>query len=443
MQSGRASVLPFAANRTVREGLLGRNLLFNLAGMGLPLLVAVLSLPLIIRGYGTDRVGLLTLAWAVLGYFSLFDLGLGRTLTKVVAEKLERDEGHEIRSLLWLSLSVMTLLSLLASVLFVLLSPLFVQRVLNIPPELQGEALATCYLLGASIPINVTTAGLRGVLEGQQRFGLTSAMRIAFGLFTFLSPLAVLPYSQSIFTVVAVLLGGRVALWLAHLIFCLCLMPASGPRPTGLRPLGHLLRQGAWMTVSNVISPLMVTLDRFLIGSLVSVGAVTYYAAPYEVVTKLLIIPTALAGVLFPMFAAGYVEDRIRSTNLYESAVKRVFFCMAPLVLIAIVFAHQGLSLWLGVDFADNSAAVLRWLAVGVLANSVAHIPFTAIQSASRSDLTAKLHLVELPLYLVILYVLTLNYLIIGAAIAWSVRCAADMVLLLVIARRLYPRAEA
>src|ERR1700723_1921283 len=58
--------------------------------------------------------------------------------------------------------------------------------------------------------------------------------------------------------------------------------------------VGPLLRFGGWMTVSNIVGPLMVTLDRFLIAGLISVTAVAYYATPYELVTKLLLVPVAV-----------------------------------------------------------------------------------------------------------------------------------------------------
>lgn len=66
---------------------LARNGVFNIIGQGVPLLAAFFAIPRLIHGLGTDRFGVLTLVWMVIGYFSLFDLGLGRALTQVVAEK--------------------------------------------------------------------------------------------------------------------------------------------------------------------------------------------------------------------------------------------------------------------------------------------------------------------------------------------------------------------
>jgi O-antigen/teichoic acid export membrane protein len=68
----------------ISGGLIARNTLLNLIGLAAPLLVAILTIPYVVHGLGTDRFGLLSLAWVVLGYFTIFDLGLGRATTKYV-----------------------------------------------------------------------------------------------------------------------------------------------------------------------------------------------------------------------------------------------------------------------------------------------------------------------------------------------------------------------
>ncbi|MEW5961224.1 MAG: oligosaccharide flippase family protein, partial [Chloroflexota bacterium] len=104
-------------------GLLARNTLYNLIGQGAPMLVALFAIPLLINGLGTERFGVLTLAWMVIGYFSLFDLGLGRALTKMVAEKLGAGREQEIPALVWTALFLMVLLGLVGTLVVSLLSP--------------------------------------------------------------------------------------------------------------------------------------------------------------------------------------------------------------------------------------------------------------------------------------------------------------------------------
>ena len=58
------------------------------------------------------------------------------------------------------------------------------------------------------------------------------------------------------------------------------------------------------VTVTNIVSPIMVSMDRLLIGTLISMAAVAYYATPYEAASKLFIIPSSIVGVLFPAFSS-------------------------------------------------------------------------------------------------------------------------------------------
>ena len=419
---------------------LARNILWNLLGTGAPLLIALIAIPILIEGLGTERFGVLMLAWMVVGYFSLFDFGLGRAVTKLVAEKLGKGQSDEIPALVWTAITLMAVLGVLGAVIVAVLSPWLVGSILKIPLELQSETLIVFYILSASIPIVISSTGLRGVLEAYQRFDLVNVVRIPLGIVTFLGPVAVLHFSNSLVPVISVLVIARLFSWCAYAVLCLkvgsVLNRSFGIHRVMVRPL---ISFGGWLTVTNIISPLMVYMDRFLIGAMLTMSAVTYYATPYEVVTKLLIIPVALMGVLFPAFATALAQDQVRAARLYGRSVIYVFLLLFPAVLIIVTFAREGLTLWLGSEFSGDSSLVLQILAVGVLVNCIAHVPSGLIQSAGRPDLTAKLHLAELPFYLLILWWLLSYYGIVGVAIAWVARVVIDALLLFVIANRLLP----
>jgi O-antigen/teichoic acid export membrane protein len=419
--------------------LLARNTVWNLVGSGAPMVVAVVCIPILIRGLGTDRFGVLTLAWALIGYASLLDLGLGRALTQLVARKLGAGEDREIPALVWTSLVLMLLLGVLGAVVVGLLSPWLSHSALNVPVALQRETLQSFILLGLSIPVVISTAGLRGLLEAHQRFGLINALRIPMGVFTFVGPLLVLPFSHSLFPVVAVLVGSRLVAWGAHLLLCLHVMPALrdsfGLQKTAVSPL---LRFGGWITIANVVNPILVSMDRFLIGAVLPVAMVGYYTAPFEAVTKLWVIPTSLTATVFPACSA-LGSDRTKELRLlYSRSIKYLFLVLAPISLVLFLFARQIIQLWLGPEFAEKSAAVLRILAVGVFVNCFAHVPFCFIQGVGRPDATAKLFLIELGPYAIFAWLMIRHWGIVGAAAAWSIRAAIEVLVLILLAWRMF-----
>jgi O-antigen/teichoic acid export membrane protein len=423
--------------------LLARNILWNLMGTAGPLVVALFAVPILIARLGTDRFGILTLAWVAIGYFSFFDLGIGRALTKLVAEKLGANRHEDVTTLIWTSLLVMFCLGCIGTLLTIFPIPWLVHSVLRVPAAMQRETVLAFYVLCVALPIVITSTGLRGILEAYQHFRAVCALRVLLGVLTFGAPLVVLPFSHSLFPVAMALALGRFIVLVVNFVLCVTKIPEMRQRiHVNQSCIGSLVRFGMWMTVSNVIGPLLAYMDRFLIGAMVSVAAVAYYATPSELVTKSLLIPIAMTGVLFPAFSTSFVHDPNSTLKLFERGTKCVFLALFPITLIIVTFAHAGLVLWLGMDFANNSSRVLQWLAAGVFMNGLAQVPYAQIQAAGRPDLTAKLHMAELSIYILLLWWSVASHGIVGAAIAWTARATVDSVCLFLIARNLLPRSK-
>jgi O-antigen/teichoic acid export membrane protein len=421
--------------------LLAHNTVWNLLGQFLPMVVGVVTIPLLIRGIGVARFGVLSLAWIVIGYFSLFDLGIGRALTKLVADKIGSHQEDAIPPLVWTSLLLMFLLGLIGGLIIEIVSSWLVHGALKIPEVLQIETLHGFYLLGLSIPMVTVASGLRGVLEALQRFRILNLIRIPMSIFTFVGPLLVLPFSRSLVPVIGVLVGGRLIGCVAHLFACLGAMPELRHNLNLKRTLvSPLLTIGGWMTVSNIVGPAILYMDRFLIGALLSVSAVAFYTAPFDLVSRLLMIPVSVAGVLFPAFAISQRQDPNRTELLLRRGLKYVFLCLFPIMLVIVALAPEILRLWLGPAFAENGSTVLRWLAAGILMNSLSTIPFAMLQGIGRPDITGKVLLLELPLYLAGAWMLVSRFGIKGAAIAWTGRSILELLLFLSLSQHFLPK---
>jgi O-antigen/teichoic acid export membrane protein len=426
-----------AGNNFTSGGLVAKNTFYNLLGYGIPILIALIIIPLLIKGLGDERFGILNLVWIVIGYFSFFDFGIGRTLTKIIAEKIGANQPSEIPSIFWTSFIMMLLVSVLGALVLVLFVPYLVNSVFIISKELKEESLATFYMLAVSIPIVTTTAGSRGVLEAYQDFGIVNVIRVLLGVLTFLGPLICLIFVNSLFWIVVVLVIIRIGIWILYLMRCFKINSSIRQEiKFNLGLIAPILKLGGWLTVANLVAPFMIFSDRFLIGSLVSATAVTYYATPYEVVTKLLLIPGALVVVLFPVFSASYNSNPEFSKKLFLSGTKFIFLLLYPAILLIVTFSYQGIELWLGTKFAENSSLVLQLLAIGVLLNSLAAIPFNFFQGIGKASIPALVNIIELPFYLFIMWIVIKEWGINGAALIWLLRIVIDTAILFLIAQK-------
>lgn len=406
-----------------------KNITWNLLGNILPLAVGLMFFPLIISAFGAERFGLLALAWSLVGYFSLFDMGLSRALTQMVSERLSKQvDNAEILEMIRTSFRVMWLLGLVGGSVLWLTVPWLVTDMLKVSSSLKNETIQAFSILSFSIPLVVHTSALRGVLDALQLFKLASLIRMVLGVGTFLGPYIASLFGTSLIDAAYSLVILRVISWIMHFyaVHNTVLLKTKSLHYHG-RWLQPLFTFGGWMTVSNVIGPLMVYLDRFVIAALISTSAVAYYVAPYEVVTKMWAVPAAISGVLFPLFAKEWQANPLSSAKFLNQGVTYVLILLYPPVLLLSLFAHEWLLVWLNPEFSVNGAAIVGWLAAGVLVNSVAQIIFAKVQGAGRSDWTAKLHLLEVIPYLLILWFALKQFGIAGAAFAWFLRVTIDM----------------
>src|SRR3989449_11695356 len=143
------------SNITAEPGgrLLARNALYNVLGQALPILVGLAAIPVTLRSLGAARFGLLGLAWAILGYVGVLDLGLGRATTKFVAEYLAAGDSERLRRVATLAVASQTVMGVIGGALFALLGPLLVSTRLGGPPALHTEARGMLPALAPSGPL--------------------------------------------------------------------------------------------------------------------------------------------------------------------------------------------------------------------------------------------------------------------------------------------------
>ncbi len=405
---------------------LARDSLLNLIGLGAPLLLALVLMPRLVLGLGAERFGLLTLVWAVTSYFGLFDLGLSRALTHRLAQVLELKQDEDIGPLVTTGLAMMALMGLAGGLLMALLAPWATQMIRQL--TLPDEAVSSTVVMGLTLPFIVVTAGLRGMLEACHAFRALNAIRLPMGLWTFAGPWLVMQLQgPDLLGITLSLAAGRVAGFAGHLLCAWHLLPQwHGRLAWQGRWVRPLLVSGGWLTLSNVVSPFMGYVDRFVIGATISAAAVAAYATPQELITKLWIIPGAMTAVLFPAFSARSAGRMQEAWGLFHDSVDLLFWVLWPMTLGLCLFAPELLAWWISPAFAVQSAPVLQLFCVGILINCLAHVPLTWLQGRGAFRAPALLHLAELPLFLALLWVLCNRWGLMGAAAAWLLRMVGD-----------------
>jgi O-antigen/teichoic acid export membrane protein len=417
------------------------NVGFNLIGLVAPAAAAVFTMPILLRELGTLRLGFLTLAWVAVGAFTLLDFGLGRSLTREVSRKLAGGHHNQVRPLVVAAVAVLGGLGILVAG-AVALSRDWLLSVLDVPAPLLTEVWWSIIGVAVAVPLLTVSSGARGVLEAYGRFDLANLVRVPLGILTYVGPLLVLPFTTSLAAAVGVLAGVRAA-GAAMLVFMAFQLASGSPHPAPMtwRHVSEVVSTGLWMTVANVAGAVLTYIDRFVVGTMTSVGALTLYATPQELVGKLNVVPVALGSVLFPALSSAGERGTAEVPQLYFRGLAYTFVLLFPPVAFATALAPEWLTLWLGPEFGRGSYAAVQWLCLAALLQSLAITPLNLLQALGHAPLTAWLQVLQLPVFVAGLWAATRTAGIEGAAFVWAARMFVDLTLLLAVSRRVVPGA--
>ncbi len=404
---------------------LKRNIYLNLAGSVAPILLGVALTPYLWSSLGAEKFGILTLIWAVIGYFSLFDMGTGRALTyKLSAAHLEtRGVRSEIVST---GLVFTILVGAAGGYLVSVAANPSLMKILNLSPDFIDDALLAFKIAAYGAFLTTINSGIRGSFEGINMFRESNINKTLIGIFMFVGPaLSIYLGFTNIWQATLVIIISRSGLVLYSLTRLSPYLSYAGI----FRASNYisLFQYGGWITITGIIGPLMIYGDRFIVSAASSPEMLAYYAIPQEVLQRLLIIPAAICGALFPHFTKlSPIERKVG----YKSYIIKIFSIMLALCITLVLLYRPVASHFISSNFSNSTFYAFSIISVGIIVNSVALVPYTLLHALGMPRVTASFHLLELVVYLPVLWILTQKFGIIGASIAWTLRVALDLALL-------------
>ncbi|MDT8698615.1 flippase [Acinetobacter baumannii] len=408
-----------------------RNSVYNIAGFAIPTLVAIPALGILARQLGVEKFGLFTLAFAIVGYASIFDGGITRAVIREIA--IFRDKKEEQKKIISTASVSVLIFGTIAAILLVLFSNNLISF-LKVSEDKVIDVGKAFKILGLTLPIYLLNQIWLAYLEGHEKFANLNIQRTITSIFLAVLPLLMcLIYPTLLNAVVGLLIGRIISLTITFSI-CKKIIIESGMifyKETFIR----MMKFGGWLTVSNIISPIMVYFDRFVVSNMIGASKVAFYSAPAEGVARLVNIPFALSRALFPKLSNSQNKDEKKKLEK-QSYILISIICL-PIVIFGIFFSKFIMVTWMGLNYGNQAANVLCILLIGFYFNSLAQIPFSVLQAKGKSKITALIHAIEIFPYLGLLFYMTYHLGLIGTAIAWSVRMGVDLILLFVLSRKL------
>lgn len=400
-----------------------RNEIFNITGFILPMFSGFIVLPIIQRSLDPDKYGILIIIWLFTNIVGLMDFGLNRALTIKISNK-DNDSKHKDISQ---ELFVLCLISILMTIISFSLKSLIIKTSSQHSDEL--EIAMSYYITCISVPFIIITSGLRAILEGLEKFDIVNYLRVPMMTYNYLLPaLVIILGYQNVFTIATLLLIGRIVFLLLHYSFVAknIQINFSHFRFNKIKSTFETLSRIKWLTLIATLSPLIGSFDRWIVNSLTSAKEIGYYATPYEVVSRLGIIPSALVAVMIPTILS---SKNLNKSKLSQSIqyLDKTIFIMLPITSFFCLFSYEFLSHWINTDFANVSYLYLTIFSSGIFLNSLAGVPINYLMSTGSESTVAKNYIYQILIYPICLYIAVIQWGTLGAAITWLSRIFIDI----------------
>ena len=390
-----------------------RDFLKILTGNAVPAIFALLCIPALLENLGSELYGYLVLLWAITGYLGFLDLGIGKSATYKISADF--DNRQTIFGAV-LSLSAIVSMILIA---FFLLSKYAVDYFEVGNDNLDGLLFGIVFIVMPTI----YTSAIRGCLEGLNEFTHSSVNKSIVGSLFFLCPWFVSIYTEPNieYLVTALVLARFVGLF--HIVF-------YARKYFGIRFVVNLqiykqfFKYGSWISVTNIMSPLMTYGDRFLIALLIGIDKLPIYAIPQEVLQRILILSGSYANALLPKIT---VLTKEQVLVLYKKTTFYFLLVSTPIFVGLYFLLPYFFTFWISESFSKEASGIVSVLLLGIFSCSMAQITLSFNYACGLTKSVATLHLIEALFYFVVLYFLLVEFSIYGAAMAWTSRVLCDL----------------
>jgi O-antigen/teichoic acid export membrane protein len=402
------------------------NFALNVIGMTLPAGVALITVPIYFAHIGEERYGILSIVWILLGYFGFLDFGLSRAAANALARLTHRsaERMRVFATALYLNL----VLGVVGAFVIYFAGNYMLGHMLKMSNNLGAELQGVFSWIACMLPLALVAAVGRGSIEAREQFLAVNLLDLAGVLLGQVVPLLFAVFVAPTLTIVIpAAFAARVISVALIFVFIMRTEGIVTLRAFDRGRIRELVGFGVWVSVTNVIGPILTSVDQIFVGSTLGAAAVAHYSVPMNLVNRSQIVAAALARTLFPRFSRLAAGEAMK---LAERTAVSLAYTFAAICGPAIIVGNAFLILWIGATFATYAGPILQILMIGAWINGVSFIPFSLLQGQGRPDLVAKIHTLEFVPFIAVLWFLLQEFGLPGAALAWVLRVTVDALLL-------------
>lgn len=400
---------------------LSKNIIYNLLGQGLLLVLGFVAVKYIFKELGEDALGIIyftTIFNALLG--AVLGMGISSTSIREVSGHFESERAYIQDLIRTFSLFYWGAYALLGVGVF-FLAPIFVEKWINLKTMDAATAIYVLRILGIASLLGLPRSFYTSLFQGLQRMEFNNLIDvITTGLQQF-GTILILVLGGSLFHVVYWFAACYVLRILTYIAVSSYFFPLKALIPG--YSSGVIKRNFSFasrMMSISIISTIHINFDKVIISKLMPIGIVGYYGIVYGAISRGTLLTGAISRAAYPPFSALFgADDRNGLMTQYKKLQDLLCFSIVP-IFAGIPFASLPLFTYM---FNEETARLLLMpttlLCLGFYMNGTLNIPYVFSLAVGKPGITARMNFYALFIVLPLTALLIYFFGLVGAGLSW------------------------
>jgi O-antigen/teichoic acid export membrane protein len=357
------------------KGRLARNIFTNWGAQAVQMVAGFVLPRMIDHRLGQATLGVWDLAWSLVVYFGLVQVGVTASINRYVAYHRAKDDFDGINRVLSSIAIVMRVMGAAAfslAILFTyLVGPLFRER---LGPHLT-EARWLVLLLGLGLAVQISATVYSSILTGLHRWDWHNGIHAATNVLTLAVMVGALLVGQGVIGVAVAHVAGETLGRSARMVVAYRLCPWLEIKRRHFRweTAREMLGFGGKAFLTYVSQLLMNSSVSLLIAGHLGPAALALYQRPVSLVRNFQVFVNKYAMVFSPTISSFQgAGRRSEVVSLALKATRYGIYLSLPVLLLLVVFGSEVMRAWMGGRYANG---LLVAVVVAGLSSQISYIP--------------------------------------------------------------------
>ena len=333
--------------------------------LGVNILVGIFLSPFILHRLGDLAYGVWVLIFAVAGYYGLFDLGIRSSVIRYVSTYAAKRDDEGLTRLINTSLGTYTIIGAVAMAI-TLVGSLFVDRLFRIPPDFVYTAHWLFLIVGTSISLGFPAGVFGGILEGLQRFYIVNITNLVATLLRAALIVLALTHGYGLLTVALITVALPILSSLVRAgIVVKILSLRLGWQYVDRSAFHEIANYSAVSFIVMIAYKLRFKTDEIVIGTFLSVSAITYFSIGDRLLDYASEVVSSLAQIFVPMSGQSHARgDKEHLRKILVAGNRACAMIIFPISAVLLILGKSVIEAWVGPRYVSASYPVLVMLAI-------------------------------------------------------------------------------